>query len=238
MIPSRDPSARERQLRSIRDTYDGYRREGRGRLWDPTNPGFGRMMRDRDASLVGLLRRSLPGGAGRVLDLGSGDGRLAAIGRDAGLSIQSWTGVDLDAINVAEASVAYPWATFIEASADALPFEDGAFHVVVASTLFSSLPSPELEQSVATEIGRVLRPGGWLVWYDIRYNNPRNHHVHGVDRAALANLFSGWHAELTTTTLLPPLARRLGRLTPLAYRPLELIRPLRSHLVGRLQGPI
>lgn len=226
---------RGRHLQSIRATYARYQREERGRIWDPRNPGFARIVRDRDRALVDLLRRSLPSEGGAVLDLGSGDGRLAEVARDADTSVGTWTGVDLDPGAVAVADSAMPWASWVEASADRLPFADASFDVVVASTLFSSLPSRALEDAVAAEIARVLRPGGWLVWYDLRYDNPFNRAVHGIGTGRLAELFPGWKLEVRSMTLLPPLARRLGPLTRLFYRPLERMLPLRSHHLGRLQ---
>lgn len=228
-------SDRNESLEKIRRTYRGYREVGRDRLWDVANLGYARMIRDRDRALVQLICHSMPAG-GPILDIGSGLGELADLIR-AEVHEVSWTGVDLLPEVIAESRSLRPWATWIEASADRLPFSAASFEVVVASTLFSSLVSRQLERAAAAELGRVLLPGGWLVWYDLRYDNPRNPQVHRVERAALAKLFPGWHQELRTMTLLPPMARRLGRLTSLAYRPLELIPPLRSHLVGRLQRP-
>lgn len=233
---SDDLPDRTAQLEQIRRTYEAYHSSGRDRLWDTQNAGFARIAADRDDALTHLVRASLPtAGMRAVLDVGCGSGDLAAIARAA--QVGEWVGVDLLNTPLETARANYPWAQFIEASADALPFETGAFDVAVASTLFSSLPSLELEQAVAREIVRVLRPEGWLVWYDLRYDNPRNRRVHGLDRADIAGLFPGWRADLSTTTLLPPLARRLGPLTRLLYRPLELLPPLRSHLIGRLHRP-
>lgn len=195
------------------------------------------MMRDRDRVLVELLRRSLPPSGGRVLDLGSGDGRLALVARDARLAINTWVGVDLDPTAVASASMSVPTASFLEASADALPFEASSFDVVVASTLFSSFPSDDLEWAVAAEMTRVLEAGGWLVWYDLRYSNPMNRAVHGISRKRLVKIFPGWAVDLRPMTLLPPIARRLGRLTGRVYRPLEMLPVLRSHYAGFLQKP-
>jgi len=194
-------------------------------------------VRDRDAALVGLLRASLPPSGGRVLDLGAGDGRLAVVARDAGLPVDGWTGADLDASALAAAAAAMPRANWVEASADRLPVPNASFDVVVASTLFSSLPSAAFEVAVASEVARLLCPGGWLVWYDLRLDNPANRAVHGIGRERLERLFAGWVMELRLTTLLPPLARRLGPLTGILYRPLELLPPLRSHFVGRLRRP-
>jgi SAM-dependent methyltransferase len=226
---------REEALEEIRQAYRRYREQGRDRLWDSATPGYARLTRDRDRAVVELVSRSLPE-SGAALDLGCGPGGLADLVR-ARVGALSWTGADLLAENVDEARRLRPWATWVETSADRLPFADGSFDVVVAATLFSSLPTPELERAVAAEAGRVLRPGGWLVWYDLRYDNPRNPDIHGLGRASLARLFPDWHAELRSITLVPPIARRLGPLTPLAYRPLELVPPLRSHLIGRLRKP-
>jgi ubiquinone/menaquinone biosynthesis C-methylase UbiE len=161
---------------------------------------------------------------------------LAEEVRVRGSALQ-WTGVDLRSEAVARAAGLHPWATFLEAPADDLPFKQSAFDVVVCSVLFSSLPSRSMERNVAQEITRVLRPGGWLVWYDLRYSNPANPEVHAVTQRRLAELFNGWHSELRLLTLLPPVTRRLGRLTAIAYPALHLFPPLRSHLLGRLQRP-
>lgn len=193
------------------------------------------MVRDRDRALVDLVRRSLPRGGSAVLDLGAGDGRLAEVARSSDLPVTSWTGVDLDPSAMTAAASAMSWASWVEASADRLPFADASFDVLVASTLFSSLPSRALEDAVAGEIARVIRPAGWLVWYDLRYDNPFNRAVHGIGVARLAELFPGWRTDIRTITLLPPLARRLGPVTDTLYGPLERLPLLRSHLIGRLR---
>jgi len=58
-----------------------------------------------------------------------------------------------------------------------------------------------------------------------------------MSRKHLAELFPGWAAELRSITVAPPVARRLGRLTPVAYPLLHAIPPVRSHLIGRLRCP-
>lgn len=226
---------RDHELQEIRDTYGRYRDEGRQRLWDPANRGYRRMVEDRDRDLLALLGESLPDDGGRVLDVGCGDGRMAEAARVAGMLAASWTGIDLDGSQVAAARTAHPWASFLEASADELPFEDGSFDVAIAATLFSSLPSPQLERAAAQEVARVIRPGGWLIWYDIRIDNPRNPAVHGLSADAVGRLFPGWTVELRSTTLLPPVARRLGPATSALYPLLAAIPVMRSHLVGRLR---
>ena len=229
-----DPD-REEDLARIRSTYQAYQALGRDRLWDPRNPGYRRLAAERTDALVTLILESL-GAAGSVLDLGCGTGDLFEDARAAGVAAQ-WTGVDLLPEPLEVARGRYPSARWIEASADRIPLRDASVEVVVASTLFSSLPSPEFQERVAAEVGRVLRPAGWLIWYDIRYPSPSNRSVHAVTPSQLTRLFDGWSSDLSTITLLPPIARRLGRATSVLYGMLAAPSPMRSHLVGRLQKP-
>lgn len=226
---------RDDELARLRETYDRYDREGRDRLWDRANPGYARIARERDEALVSLVVAALPAGRqARVLDCGCGTGELADLVREQAPDV-SWTGVDLRPQAIAAARSARPWATWHEASADAMPFDDASFDVVVAATLFSSLPSWEMEVAVAREIERVLRPGGTLVWYDLRYGNPWNRQVHGMSGRRIRRLFPMWPKDLRPVTLLPPIARRVASTSALAA--LEAFGPLRAHLIGSLAKP-
>jgi len=220
----------------IRETYARYDRDGRRHLWDRSNPGYARLADERDVALQALVSQSLSASPARFLDIGCGGGTLVGVVAARWPDVEA-IGLDLLPDRVAAARAAFPDATFVEGSADALPFEDGSFDTVSASTLFSSFPSPDLEVAVAAEIARVLKPGGWLVWYDLRYDNPNNPAVHGVTEKRLHELFPRWPGRLDTLTLAPPIARRLGHLTPIAYPLLHAIPPLRSHLIGRLRRP-
>ena len=233
--PDEADGDRAAALEAIKETYAGYDRGGRSLLRASHARGFARLVEDLERHVLNDLGRSLPPNrAATVLDLGCGTGDLAAA---AAAGVSRWIGVDLrpDAIETARAR--FPQGSFITASADEVPLDDGTVDVVVARLLFSSLPSPRLEAGVAREVGRLLRPGGWLVWSDIRYSNPSNPAVHGLPSASVERLFPGWEHDLHIVGLLPPIARRLGRLTPVAYPVLAALPPLRSHVVGRLRRP-
>lgn len=226
---------RDAELEAIRETYARYDKTDRARLWDSRVPGYGRLAAELQRLLLRSLYDSLPGPGARVLDLGCGDGTLAGDVDPIGHGLH-WFGVDLrpDAIDTARNR--FPRLTFHVASADDVPLDSGSVDVVVARLLFSSL-SRELEAAVAAEIGRLLRPHGWLVWLDLRYSNPSNRAVHGLPASRVVDLFPGWKAELRTAGMIPPLARRLGPATAVVYPLLSAIPPLRSHIVGRLQRP-
>lgn len=105
-------------------------------------------------------------GAGMcVLDLGCGTGddvrSIAAIVGPAG----QVTGVDSSGAMIAEAiRRGVPSnASFVQASAYALPFPEGSFDVCRAERVFQHL---ELPDNAAAELRRLLRPGGSLFIID------------------------------------------------------------------------
>lgn len=98
----------------------------------------------------------LAGGArGRVLDLGCGTGRNLPL-YDTGVQV---VGVDPNRDALRRARKRAPGVPLVRARAEALPFRDGAFDVVVSGLVFCSVDHPG--EGLA-EVRRVLRPGGEL----------------------------------------------------------------------------
>ena len=225
---------RSADLQAIEAAYHEYDRAGRYRIWDPASPGYARLVESVQGSLIEQLVRAVPQADATVLDLGCGTGSLRGLATQAGIRA-NWIGLDLRADAIEVALHDYPDDAFIVGSADDVPLDGGSIDVIVAKLLFISLPSAAMEGAVASEIRRLLRPGGSLMWLDIRYSNPANPAVHGINRRRLRHLFPDWRVDVRSAGLLPPLARRLGRSTPVTYPILQAIPPLRSHLVGRLQ---
>ncbi|MGA0357249.1 MAG: class I SAM-dependent methyltransferase [Ilumatobacteraceae bacterium] len=94
------------------------------------------------------------GGAGRVLDLGCGDGQIARALASSGVSV---VGVDptTNQIDVAAERAGGP--VFAQAGAAVLPFSDGAFDGVIACLVFEHIDDVD---AAIGEVARVLRPGG------------------------------------------------------------------------------
>jgi ubiquinone/menaquinone biosynthesis C-methylase UbiE len=90
-----------------------------------------------------------------ALDLGIGDGRLAAE-----LAASSLTGADVSSTALGRAHRRLPGARLVQVAPDEpLPFEDNEFDLVVCVETIEHIRDVQLALS---EIRRVLRPGGTL----------------------------------------------------------------------------
>jgi len=222
----------------IARAYDEMEQRAAGR-WSLSNPGNRTILRERRRVFIRLLRDAgwVPLAERRVIEVGSGTGSELAWLLELGARAENLVGVELLPHRVATARGAYPSLQFHESNAEHLEFSDASFDLVMAITVFSSILDDSMARNVAAEIRRVIRPGGALLWYDVRYDSNTNRSVKAVGRARVRELFPDLEGRLETVTLLPPLARRLGATTSVAYPFLSLMPPLRSHLVGLLRKP-
>lgn len=141
-------------------------------------------------------------------------------------------GIDLDPRRVRRGREILPGADLQLGDASRMPWADGTFRLVIASTVFTSILDPSVRGSVAREIVRVLAPGGAFLFYDFAVNNPKNPDVRAIRRRELARLFPDLSGRVRRVTLAPPLARLIAPRSWLAATLLEALPPLRTHLLA------
>ena len=117
----------------------------------------------------------------RVLDVGSGTGALLRL-LSGKLHPALAVGVDLSPAMCRTARSSPSPARFLTGDAEALPFRDGAFDLVISTSTFQWLP--RLDEAIA-EARRVLVPGG-LFCLALFCGNTL-HELRGAFREALAN---------------------------------------------------
>ena len=102
-------------------------------------------------------------------------------------------------------------------------------------TVFSSILSETMRQEIALEMLRVLRPDGFIVWYDYHMNNPVNPDVHGIKKKEITRLFPGCTIYLVRVTLAPPVARVLATVSTLSCHLLSKFPFLCTHYLAAIR---
>ena len=149
--------------------------------------------------------------AQRALDLGCGDGRLAAL-----LEADELTLADVSPVALERAGRRLPQARLVELDPDApLPLGDGAFDLVLCAETLEHVRDVQLFLS---EVRRVLRPSGRLAITTpaapplMRPPDPLSPHLRAFTRRSLRRLLDELGFELRA------LRRRSGTLLGLATR--------------------
>ena len=87
-------------------------------------------------------------------------------------------------------------AEVVDASADALPFADASFDVAVSTLVLCTVPDPA---AALREVGRVLRPGGRLVFAEhVRSEKPRTARIQDAVRPLWQFMARGCHPNRDT----------------------------------------
>jgi ubiquinone/menaquinone biosynthesis C-methylase UbiE len=198
--------------------------------WDRVSNCFTHTNLVRDC-IAELTRRKMFPLAGRsVADIGCGSGTWL-------LEFAQWEasdlhGIDLDESRVEQAKARFPSAELLVGDARHLPWQDSSFDLVSQFTVFTSILSSTVKRQIAREMWRVVKPGGVILWFDFRVNNPRNKSVRGISSSEIHSLFPDCSIRLRRVTLAPPLARRIVPVSWIAASLLEKIPVLRTHYLG------
>lgn len=171
-------------------------------------------------------------GESTLLEIGCGNGQWLAEFQMWGFLPQNLGGIDIDDERVNIARQRVPAANLHTGDASILPWADKSFDIVFQSTVFTSVLDDDKRKLIASEMKRVCRSNGIILWYDFIYNNPYNLNVKGVSAKEVRKLFFPWSCEFTTITLAPPIARRI---VPFSWILAEIIEGLcpffRTHLL-------
>lgn len=221
----------------IQDVYE-RRRIDKGGLYSWFNGGHVYMMQEVERTLLTLLSKNgIDSLAGKtMLDIGCGTGSWIQEFLKLGATPENLAGIDLLDWRVDAARRICPASVRLECgSAQKLEFSDRSFDMVSQFVMFSSILDPNIRQQVASEMFRVLKDDGCIIWYDFFRNNPRNNDVKGIDEHDIRQLFPGCRIELRRITLAPPLIRLLAPYSWLLCYVLEKLKLFDTHYLGLIR---
>ncbi len=211
------------------------RRAGLEDRYSLLRPEVWQAVQERQRAMIGLLvaHGMSDLAALRVVEVGCGaGGNLLELLR-LGLQPQHLCGIELLPERAQAARQRLPAAVrVVEGDAAAQPIAPGSVDIVLQSTVFSSLLDDGVQQRLAATMWRWLRPGGGVLWYDFTVGNPRNPDVRGVPLRRVRELFPQGRVDARRVTLAPPLARAACRVHPRLYAALNVLPPLRTHVLA------
>ena len=172
----------------------------------------------------------------KLLEIGCGNGQWLAEFQTFGIRAANLAGIELDKTRADIAEARIKGADIRTGNAASLPWSDKTFDIVFQSTVFTSITDDETKSKAASEMMRVCKDDGFILWYDFAYNSPSNPNVKGVPAPEVRKLFHPWSCDIRKITLAPPIARRLVPLSWLMAEALETFFPfLRTHLIAEIR---
>ena len=189
------------------------------------------------ACIRSLVREGMyPLNGRKVIDVGCGSGTWLLEFAQWGADPADLAGIDLDESRISRARTRLPMSDLQVGNAARQPWPNNTFDVVSQFTVFSSILSKSLRERIAAELLRVVKPGGILLWYDLRMRNPANSNVRPMEAAEIRSLFPDCSVRLSPVTLAPPLARAIIPYSWTAGLALECIPLLRTHYLGTIRA--
>lgn len=170
----------------------------------------------------------------KILDVGCGSGQGLLDFQDLGVCQENLFGIEIDKKRLNRAKEELPQSKLIVGDASNLPWEKESFDLVNQSTVFTSILNGEMKRKIASEMIRVLKKQGVIIWYDFCFNNPKNPNVRGVKKSEIEQLFPGFKKKYSKITLAPPITRALAPYSLSLCGALEKLKFLNTHYLAVL----
>jgi len=180
----------EKELERIKEEYARRDSTGQLNIYSYQNPAFAFHMKERERTILKMLKKeniNLPNCD--VLEVGCGTGHI--LQRFLEFGSKTSTGIDLMQNRIEEGQKSYPRVKLLQGDASHLPFENGQFDLVMQFMCLSSVLDSNMRKQIANEMWRVLKPGGHILFYDMRpasYMHGRVFKLIGLCRGILKKL--------------------------------------------------
>lgn len=170
----------------------------------------------------------------KLLEIGCGSGSALDEYIQFGMNPNALFGIDLLYDSLIEAKKKSLTSSIYNADGQNLPFMKETFDLVLQYTAFSSVLDPNIKKNMAIEMLRVLKPGGFIIWYDFWWN-PFNSQTKGIRLKEVRHLFPDCIFIFRKITLAPPIARKVVPISKSVALILEKANVLNTHFLVFIQ---
>jgi ubiquinone/menaquinone biosynthesis C-methylase UbiE len=224
------------EVRRIREWYAEWTKNS---MWTPFNTSALYLEQMQERLIINLWKEKYNIGPRlkdsailrdkRILDVGCGTGGTLRKFIKYGTVPENLSDIDLIEERIETAKHLSPNINFICGNAEYLPYPNDYFEIVIQFTCFSSIIDKSLQENIAREMLRVLKPGGYIIWYDIR-KMKSNPNMMAIDKNRILELFPNcqYDLKLCNTTISSISIKVSWILTEI----LEILPLPKSHLFG------
>ena len=225
------------EIERIKEVYERRKADKKERFYSYFNQANLFIIHQRERALIHALKqlRLEDLSDKTILDVGCGSGNFLREFVQYGAKPKHLYGIDLLEERIEKAQELNPNIHFRCGDASTLPYEDHYFNIVIQFTVFTSILDSGMKEKIASEILRVLRADGTMIWYDYYLNNPGNPDVKGVGKKEILELFPDCEVFLKRVTLAPPITRLLAPFSVVLCELLDKIPFLCTHYLGWIQ---
>jgi ubiquinone/menaquinone biosynthesis C-methylase UbiE len=188
--------------------YDDWKKN----IYHPRHP-LGRLFQEHNRNLLVkvLTRLDIDLDDMRALDVGCGYGHWLRNLADLGADPVQLTGIDLSRERIEIAHKQNPGIHWIHGNSEELPFPSDSFDLVMQVVVFSSILDPEVRKHLASEMKRVTKQNGYILWVD--HKKSFSAELAGFTKARVLELFDGFE-PVFEQSVHPRYFRRMYRLSP------------------------
>lgn len=234
MFSSENPSEIDRIKHLYATTYQPDIQD-RSHPWHARNPISVYYRQAVERAIIKMFNHiDLPLHSMCALDVGCGTGNFLRFLANLGALPQRLFGVDLMPDRLHHAvNLSPPGISYCCGNGEFLPFPGEVFSMVSQFTVFSSILDTTIRTHLATEMLRILQPGGILLWYDMQISKTTT--LHSIHLSELNTLFAPCQM-VALHTLHPPFGTRLARHSTLLCQLYDTVPVLpKSHILALLR---
>ncbi|MFT9057181.1 MAG: class I SAM-dependent methyltransferase [Ethanoligenens sp.] len=205
-----------------------------------TNPHILLGVQEKERKMVKLLRKNdlVPLRNKKILEVGCGTGSNLLDFLRLGAQPENIRGNDLLENRIAVARKRLPEKVQLfcgDASAQEL--EKESFDLILQSTVFTSILEDAMQEKLAYRMWSQLKPGGYIIWFDILHGNPYNPDVRAIPLKRIKMLFPQGTFQVERVTLFPFIGQAVTRHVNFPYFILGTLPFLKMHLLCFIRKP-